>query len=937
MASIDKELEEELLGAGNKLLDPPSSVDNLLDILIQIESCLSRVEQSPPESMLNALSPSLKALIADKLIKHSDADVKVALASCFSEITRITAPDAPYDDGQMKEVFRLIVSSFENLHDKSSRWYSKRTLILETVAKVRSCVVMLDLECDALILEMFQHFLKTIREHHPDNVFSSMETIMILCLEESEEISDDLLSPILDSVKKDNEEVLPIARKLGERVLESCATRLKPCLLQAVNTLGISLDDYGDVLASICKETSDNLAQNDVCATSGHVVHDRKSAEEPVEESAQVDSEITKEATPPQQDNAAGDRSPKSVMSNGIAQAGEDDTLDVSKSLEKQDGTDSPVLSKGNNLSGNDERDDMDTEKIDSKDPKLERSTIKKQDGTDSPVLSKGNNLSGNDERDDMDTEKIDSKEPKPERSVRRKGKKASSSKSTKPSKKSNVVSEKEAEKTADSKSSKKEVPISLNEDSVVEATGTSENDKEIKAKISSPKAGGLESDAAGSPSPSESNHDENRSKKRVRTKKNDSSAKEVAAEDISKKVSEGTSDSKVKPARPSAKKGPIRSSDVKTVVHAVMADVGSSSLKPEDKKKKTHVKGSSEKGLAKSSAEDEDKVTVSSLKSATKTTKDEHSEETPKTTLKRKRTPGKEKGSDTKKNDQSLVGKRVKVWWPDDNMFYKGVVDSFDSSTKKHKVLYDDGDEEILNFKEEKYEIVEVDADADPDEEGSHRASPEPSADMPLKKKGKTNAGESKKEVKKESSKSGGATSSKSKTPSAKSNQKSKVAGKSDGEVTKKSKDSAQKTGGKSEDRSVKSGGKSEDRSVKSGSKSVDSAQKNNSKKTDGSKTKKSKDDDVETPKPAAAAKSKQETLKSGKSKQGTPKIASSSKTKSTKSTAKVKFNLLQEEDSDNENSDDSSKEVEVAKVKTPSSSKAGSEVKSGKKRSRN
>ena len=70
--------------------------------LQQIESCLTRVEQSPPESMLNALSPSLKALSADKLMKHSDSDVKVALASCFSEITRITAPDAPYDDAQMK-------------------------------------------------------------------------------------------------------------------------------------------------------------------------------------------------------------------------------------------------------------------------------------------------------------------------------------------------------------------------------------------------------------------------------------------------------------------------------------------------------------------------------------------------------------------------------------------------------------------------------------------------------------------------------------------------------------------------------------------------------------------------------------------------------------------------------------------------------------------
>lgn len=52
--------------------------------------------------MQNALSPSLKALVADKLLGHSDVDVKVAVASCISEITRITAPDAPYDDDQMK-------------------------------------------------------------------------------------------------------------------------------------------------------------------------------------------------------------------------------------------------------------------------------------------------------------------------------------------------------------------------------------------------------------------------------------------------------------------------------------------------------------------------------------------------------------------------------------------------------------------------------------------------------------------------------------------------------------------------------------------------------------------------------------------------------------------------------------------------------------------
>ncbi|RZS06238.1 hypothetical protein BHM03_00036873 [Ensete ventricosum] len=52
--------------------------------------------------MSNALRPSMKALVVKELLRHSDIDVKVAVASCVSEITRITAPEAPYDDDLMK-------------------------------------------------------------------------------------------------------------------------------------------------------------------------------------------------------------------------------------------------------------------------------------------------------------------------------------------------------------------------------------------------------------------------------------------------------------------------------------------------------------------------------------------------------------------------------------------------------------------------------------------------------------------------------------------------------------------------------------------------------------------------------------------------------------------------------------------------------------------
>jgi hypothetical protein len=44
----------------------------------------------------------------------------------------------------------------------------------------------------------------TFREHHPEKIFSSIKTIMILFLEESENISLDLLSPILDCLNKDS-------------------------------------------------------------------------------------------------------------------------------------------------------------------------------------------------------------------------------------------------------------------------------------------------------------------------------------------------------------------------------------------------------------------------------------------------------------------------------------------------------------------------------------------------------------------------------------------------------------------------------------------------------------------------------------------------------------------------------------------------------------
>ncbi|KAK9905366.1 hypothetical protein M0R45_000247 [Rubus argutus] len=129
----------------------------------QATLCLSELDQSPPASTLESMQPFVNAIVKLELSKHQDRDVKLLVATCICEITWITALEAPYSDDVLKDIFRLIVGTFSGLKDTSGPSFGRRVVILETLAKYRSCVVMLDLECDDLVTEMFSTFFSVAR------------------------------------------------------------------------------------------------------------------------------------------------------------------------------------------------------------------------------------------------------------------------------------------------------------------------------------------------------------------------------------------------------------------------------------------------------------------------------------------------------------------------------------------------------------------------------------------------------------------------------------------------------------------------------------------------------------------------------------------------------------------------------------------------------
>ena len=146
-----------------------------------------------------------------------------------------------------------------------TRSYKKVVSILDTIAKVKLCLVMLDLECDALVVEMFQSFLKIIRSNHPPAVLSATETIINLVIDESEDISLDLLNSLFASVRKENQTVSPILWKLGEQIITRINAQLEK-IMAPTQTLPSKLEGAHDVKVEVveCASNQPSIVLKDL-------------------------------------------------------------------------------------------------------------------------------------------------------------------------------------------------------------------------------------------------------------------------------------------------------------------------------------------------------------------------------------------------------------------------------------------------------------------------------------------------------------------------------------------------------------------------------------------------------------------------------------------------------------------------------------------------
>ncbi|ESR47424.1 hypothetical protein CICLE_v10003517mg, partial [Citrus x clementina] len=236
MAELPLQLVSEMGDKLAKLSFTRFNKGLFLDSLKQVENALSKIEQplSPETSkkaealkkLEAATKPLRKSIIKHGLLHQNDKDIRLSVATCVSELFRILAPEPPFEDNYLRGVFELIISLFKELGNTGCPFFSKRVKILEIVARSKCFVIMLDIDCNDLVLQMFNNFFSVVSEPHLSSLINHMLSIMTHII--NEETSLPLLEVVLSNLVKQEKDSPYAAPQLAVSVIRNCAEKLEP-------------------------------------------------------------------------------------------------------------------------------------------------------------------------------------------------------------------------------------------------------------------------------------------------------------------------------------------------------------------------------------------------------------------------------------------------------------------------------------------------------------------------------------------------------------------------------------------------------------------------------------------------------------------------------------------------------------------------------------
>ncbi|KAL1508360.1 hypothetical protein AB1Y20_004470 [Prymnesium parvum] len=172
------------------------------------------------------LAACTEALSSQKLLRHRDPDVRLLTACCLADLLRIYAPETPFDDGRLKDVFELFVAQLRGVEDIASPSFSRFAYLLERLAVVQAFVLILELNCDDLICQLFETLFMSISTDHELRSEQYMSDILTTVLEDLDVIPQAVLDTVLENLVEPRRTERRAAHQLARKVVQRCSSVL---------------------------------------------------------------------------------------------------------------------------------------------------------------------------------------------------------------------------------------------------------------------------------------------------------------------------------------------------------------------------------------------------------------------------------------------------------------------------------------------------------------------------------------------------------------------------------------------------------------------------------------------------------------------------------------------------------------------------------------
>jgi sister-chromatid-cohesion protein PDS5 len=187
-----------------KLVGKGLSTDTLLKKLKTLHTELAELDQELVD--VNSLGTARKELISTSILLHKDRGVKAYAACCLADILRLYAPDAPYTQAELRDIFQFFFRQLTNgLKGADSSYYNEYFHLLESLSTVKSVVLVCDLpNADELMVDIFRDFFALVRRDLAKKIEMFMADILVALIDECQSLPSEVLETIMSQFMDKN-------------------------------------------------------------------------------------------------------------------------------------------------------------------------------------------------------------------------------------------------------------------------------------------------------------------------------------------------------------------------------------------------------------------------------------------------------------------------------------------------------------------------------------------------------------------------------------------------------------------------------------------------------------------------------------------------------------------------------------------------------------